>query len=74
MDYLDITLDDGNVSRMEVVTTFKLEKYKYNYIIYCEIDRSHYYIARYGDNGELDTDLDDDELRLCKAVFKGVVG
>ena len=47
MDYIDITLDTGVTRRMEVVSTFNSKHYKFNYIIYCEIDKSHYYLAKY---------------------------
>lgn len=74
MDYIDITLDTGVTRRMEVVSTFNLKYYKFNYIIYCEIDKSHYYLAKYIDSvSELNTNFSDDEYELCKIIFDGVV-
>ena len=60
---------------MEVVTTFKLDEYDFNYIIYRELDMSHYYIAKYkGDNiVNLNTDLSNNELLLANKVFKEVI-
>lgn len=74
MDYIDITLDTGVTRRMEVVSTFNLKHYKFNYIIYCEIDKSHYYLAKYIDSvSQLNTNFSDDEYELCKIVFDGVL-
>ena len=84
MDYIDITLDTGVTRRMEVVSAFNLKHYKFNYIIYCEIDKthyyyceivkSHYYLAKYIDSvSELNTNFSDDEYELCKIVFDGVL-
>ena len=49
MDYIDITLDTGVTRRMEVVSIFNFINYKFIYFIYCEIDKSHYYLAIYID-------------------------
>lgn len=73
-DLIEIT-DKNNEKRMvEVVTTFKLDGYDYNYIIYRELDKSHNYLARYkGDNiVNLDTNLSPLELELAEIIFKGV--
>ena len=50
MDYIEITDEKGNNKKMEVVCTFKLKEYNFNYIIYSEMDKSHYYIAKYKGN------------------------
>lgn len=74
MDYIDITFDNGNTRRMEVVSIFNLKHYKFNYIIYCETDKSHYYLAKYLDNvSDLITDFSKDEYELCKIIFDGVL-
>ena len=73
-DLIEIT-DKNNEKRMvEVETTFKLDGYDYNYIIYRELDKSHNYLARYkGDNiVNLDTNLSPLELELAEIIFKGV--
>lgn len=74
-DYIDIYLEDGSKCQMEVVSIFKLDDYEFNYIIYCELDRSHYYLAKYiGDNiVNLSTDFNDEEFRRANAIFKVVV-
>ena len=46
-DYIEVYTDDGRKEIMEAVCTFKLKNYKSNYIIYTELDKSHYYLAKY---------------------------
>ncbi len=73
MDYIEITDEKGNNKKMEVVCTFKLKEYNFNYIIYSEMDKSHYYIAKYKDNtDDLITDLTDDEFNTASKVFEEV--
>lgn len=47
MDYISIIDENNNSKKMEIVSTFELEGYNNKYIIYCELDKSHYYIAKY---------------------------
>lgn len=71
-DYIEI-FDENNISKkMEVVCTYKLSKYNSNYIIYCELDKSHYYIAKYKNNdiSDLDTNLNDDEFNIGNEILK----
>ena len=74
-DYIKIYDQNNNERTVEIVTTFKLEQYNSNYIIYKELDNSHYYIAKY--NGEdivdLDTDLSKEEISLVEKIFEGVL-
>lgn len=74
-DYIDVYDENGQIKKMEVVTIFRLDGYDFNYIIYKEIDNSHYYIAKY--RGEeivdLDTNLSNKELELANLVFKEVI-
>lgn len=74
-DIIEITLDDGSVKEMEIVSIFELEGYSYHYIIYSELDKSHYYIAKYmGDEiVDLSTDLSDDEMKLAKTIYEEVI-
>lgn len=74
MNLIDVYENDIK-KQMEVVTTFKLEGYNYNYIIYRELDKSHYYVAKYkGENiVNLNTDLSNSELILCNKVLKEVL-
>ena len=52
MDYIYITDENNNKIKMELVTTFELKNRDYKYIIYCELDKSHLYLAKYIDNKE----------------------
>ncbi len=74
-DIIEVFDENNNKKEMEVVTTFTLEEFDYNYIIYRELDKSHYYIAKYkGENFvNLNTDLSNEELILCNKVFKEVI-
>lgn len=73
MDYIYITDENNNKIKMELVTTFELKNRDYKYIIYCELDKSHFYLAKYKDNiEELNTDFTDSEYKLCNEIFKEV--
>ena len=75
-DYIEVYDENDNYQIMEAVCTFKLKKYENNnYIIYTELDKSHYYLAKYDndDISNLNTDFDDDEFDLAFNVFKEVV-
>lgn len=73
MDYIYITDENNNRFKMELVTTFELKNRDYKYIIYCELDKSHFYLAKYKDNiEELNTDFSEFEYKLCNEIFKEV--
>ena len=73
MDYIYITYENNNKIKMELVTTFELKNRDYKYIIYCELDKSHFYLAKYKDNiEELNTDFSESEYKLCNEIFKEV--
>lgn len=74
-DYIDVYDENGQIKKMEVVTIFRLDGYDFNYIIYKEIDNSHYYIAKYMGEEivDLDTNLSDKELELANLLFKEVI-
>lgn len=73
MDYIYITDENNNRFKMELVTTFELKNRDYKYIIYCELDKSHFYLAKYKDNiEELNTDFSESEYKLCNEIFKEV--
>ena len=73
MDYIYITDENNNKIKMELVTTFELKNRDYKYIIYCELDKSHFYLAKYKDNiEELNTDFTASEYKLCNEIFKEV--
>lgn len=73
-DYIEITNKNNETRTVELIASFKLEGYDYNYIIYRELDKSHNYIARYkGENiVNLDTNLSALELQLAEIIYKGV--
>ena len=74
-DYIEVLNDNNEYEKMEVVTIFNIENYDYNYIIYTELDRSNYYLAKYkGDKlEELSTNFDEKEFEIANEIFKGVV-
>lgn len=74
-DTIEVTLENGTIEEMEVVFTFKLEGYSYNYLIYKKKDKTKYYIAKYeGENTvKLNTDFTEKELKLAEAILEGVV-
>ena len=73
MDYIYITDESNNKIKMELVTTFELKNRPFKYIIYKELDNSHYYLAKYKDNiEELNTDFSKKEYELCNEIFKEV--
>ena len=74
-NYIDIYDEVGNKKQMEIVSTFNLKGFSSNYIIYSEIDKSHFYIAKYEGNNmsDIDTNLSNEELVLCNKVFKEIL-
>ena len=73
MDFIEIYDENDNKKKMEVVCTFRLKGYNYNYMIYKEIDNSHYYLGKYSDdNFNLSTDFDENELKEANKVFTEV--
>ena len=73
MDYIEIIDDKGQKKKMEVVNIFKLENRDEKYIIYRELNASHYYLAKLKDNCELDTDISEEEYEACCTIFNEVV-
>ena len=73
-DYIEIIDDDGNEESYELISTFRLEGYPSNYILYKEMEGSKYYVAKYSgeDISSLDTNLSDEEIALAKSLFGGV--
>ncbi|MDO4996648.1 MAG: hypothetical protein Q4E69_05665 [Bacilli bacterium] len=72
-DYIEIIDDEGNEETFELVSTFNIEGYSSNYVIYKNIDTDKLYLAKY--NGmnisDLDTDLSDEERALAIKLFEG---
>ena len=74
MDYIDIYDDKGNKKQMKVVSIFELEGYEYHYIVYKELDDSRVYLAKFKENQEeLNTNISEEELKLCEAIMSGVM-
>ena len=76
MDYINVTKDNGEIEKMEVVTIFNRSDSNYNYIIYRSLDGDNYYTGKYiGDNlVDLDTDLSNEEIKYANGILKGLVG
>ena len=72
-DYIEIIDDDGKEETYELVSTFNIEGYSSNYVVYKNIDSDKYYLAKYNgmNMSELDTDLSDEEIKLARALFEG---
>lgn len=74
-DIIYIKKDNGEIARFEGVTIFDLDDSDYNYIIYRNLEKTDYYIAKY--KGEeivnLDTDLTEEELRIGEKILEGVM-
>ena len=72
-DYIEIIDDEGNEETFELVSTFNIEGYSSNYVIYKNVDTDKLYLAKY--NGmnisDLDTDLSDEERALAIKLFEG---
>ena len=74
-DYIEVFDEQGKMEIMEAVCTFKLKNYESNYIIYSELDKSHYYLAKYDNNdiSNLNTDFNQEEFDQAFKVFKEIV-
>ena len=72
-DYIEIIDDEGHEETFELVSTFNIEGYSSNYVIYKNVDTDKLYLAKY--NGmnisDLDTDLSDEERALAIKIFEG---
>lgn len=70
MDKMKLTKNDGTIEEIEIVTTFKIDKYNNDYIIYKSNNK--YYAARYyekNNNIDLDTNLTKEEKQSLEEVF-----
>ena len=73
-DLIEITDKNKQKRKVELITKFNLDGFKYNYIIYRELDKSHTYIAKYeGENiVNLNTNLSPAELSMAEIIYRGV--
>lgn len=74
-DIIEITNSKNEIRKVEVVLLFDLDNREEHYIIYKELDGSHYYLAKYQgeDIVNLDTNLSKEEYALAEEIFKGVI-
>ena len=70
-DYIDIYDDNNNSSTMEAVCTFELNNS--SFIIYSDLDKSHYYLSKYDKDNNLITDISEDELNKANSIFMEVM-
>ena len=72
-DYIQIIDENGKEETYELVSTFNIEGYSGNYVVYKSLDTDKLYTAKY--NGmtisELDTDLSKEEIDLVLKIFEG---
>ena len=72
-DYIEIIDEDGREETYELVSTFNIEGYSGNYVVYKSLDTDKLYLAKY--NGmnisELDTNLNKEEIELPLKIFEG---
>ena len=74
MDTIIITDKDNNKKEMEVTMTFNLHGYEDTYIIYNEIDKSHYYLGKYKEfSTKMNNNFTPEEYALCEKIFERVV-
>lgn len=72
-DYIEIIDDEGREETFELVSTFNIEGYSSNYVVYQNVDTDKLYLAKYDgmDISLLDTDLSDEEKALAMKIFEG---
>jgi len=74
MDTIIITDEDNNKKTMEVSLTFNLKGYDDTYIIYNELDKSHYYLGKYKEfSNDINNSFTEEEYALCEKIFERVV-
>ena len=76
MNYVYIYNSSKKIEKMQVISIFNLSISDYKYIIYKSLKNNDYFIAKYkGDSIEdLDTNLDDLELKLANKILLDIVG
>lgn len=67
----EITTSDNKKEQMQLICDFVWENKKY--IIYSQINKKDYYVAKYNEDESLDTNLSDKELAYCNKIFLEVV-
>lgn len=74
-DLIEIYDEKGNITKMEVVTIFRLDEYSFNYIIYKSPEDDNYFVAKYNGNNlvNLNTNLSKKELIFSNKVLKEVL-
>ena len=71
-DYIEIIDDECREETFELVSTFNIEGYSSNYVIYKNVYTDKLYLAKYDgmDISFLDTDLSDEEKALAMKIFE----
>ena len=70
MDKIEIINKFGKKEEMEIILTYEYNKY--NYIIYRD-KKNNYYISKIDEEKNLDSDLNDLEIKHGEEVLKGVI-
>lgn len=69
-NYIEIIDDQGNESTYEIVTTFKIDGYSSNYVVYKDGSDTYFYGKYDGSSMSfLDTNLSQEEIALCQEEF-----
>lgn len=72
--YIYVSDSNGFSEKMELVSTFELKDYPFNYVIYKDLNSKHFYLAKYKDCiNDLDTNISKNEMTLCNALFQEVM-
>lgn len=71
MDIITIKDKNNNLIKMEIVLTYCLNNV--DFIIYSSLDKKDYFLAKYNKNGNLNTNLSDEEIEYGNKILKGVL-
>ena len=74
-DIFNIYDKNGKKKQMQAITIYSIEKTGYNYIIYKELKKEKYYVAKFkGETTvELNTQLDKRETEYANAVLNKII-
>lgn len=71
MNYVDLYDENGIKTTMNIENIIKIEGI--NYVIYSEINKSHYYIAKLDKDNNLDTNIPKHALEKCRIIMEEVI-
>lgn len=74
-DIFNIYGQNGRIYQMQAITIYSIEKTGYNYIIYKELKKEKYYVAKFkGETTvELNTQLDKRETEYANTVLNKII-